>query len=94
MESHWLKGIGHAGGSLPEAWLAERPYSQAVPPQLAIDELRRCAGTQFDARLVDLFAEFVFPELEGGSNGSGANGNGHRATLELGDEPASFRHAP
>ena len=25
MRAHWLKGIGHAKGSLPEAWLAERP---------------------------------------------------------------------
>jgi hypothetical protein len=23
--SHWLTGIGHARGALPEAWLAERP---------------------------------------------------------------------
>ena len=23
MRSHWLKGIGHARGSLPEAWLAD-----------------------------------------------------------------------
>jgi hypothetical protein len=25
VRAHWLKGIGHARGSLPEAWLAERP---------------------------------------------------------------------
>ena len=25
MRAHWLKGIGHARWSLPEAWLAERP---------------------------------------------------------------------
>ena len=25
MRAHWLKGIGHAKASLPEAWLAERP---------------------------------------------------------------------
>ncbi len=25
MRAQWLKGIGHARGSLPEAWLAERP---------------------------------------------------------------------
>jgi hypothetical protein len=23
MRVHWLKGIGHAGASLPEAWLAD-----------------------------------------------------------------------
>jgi hypothetical protein len=25
VRSHWLKGIGHARGSLPEDWLAQRP---------------------------------------------------------------------
>jgi hypothetical protein len=25
VRAHWLKGIGHAKASLPEAWLAERP---------------------------------------------------------------------
>ena len=25
MRGHWLKGIGHARGPLPETWLAERP---------------------------------------------------------------------
>jgi two-component system, cell cycle response regulator len=37
------------------AMTSERPYSPAVPPQLAIDELRRCAGTQFDPVVVEAF---------------------------------------
>jgi putative nucleotidyltransferase with HDIG domain len=32
-----------------------RAYRPAMPPELAIAELRRCAGTQFTSRLVELF---------------------------------------
>ncbi|MFI5121636.1 MAG: HD domain-containing phosphohydrolase [Vicinamibacteria bacterium] len=72
-----------------DAMTERRAYRDPLSPQQALAELRRCAGTQFDARLVDLFAEFVFPQLDGG-----ANGNGRPATLELGDEPASSPLAP
>ncbi len=34
---------------------SERPYSEAMLQESALDELRRCAGTQFDPRLVDIF---------------------------------------
>ena len=37
------------------AMTSERPYSPAVAPPLAIDELRRCAGTQFDPVVVEAF---------------------------------------
>ncbi|MEA2132170.1 MAG: hypothetical protein QOC68_79 [Solirubrobacteraceae bacterium] len=37
------------------AMTSERPYSPSVPTQLAIDELRRCAGTQFDPVVVEAF---------------------------------------
>ena len=37
------------------AMTSERPYSAAVAPQLAIDELRRCAGAQFDPVVVEAF---------------------------------------
>lgn len=36
-----------------------RPYRKAMTKQEAIDELRRCAGIQFDPRLVELFIELL-----------------------------------
>ena len=38
---------------------SERPYGQARPHKVAIDELRRCAGHQFDPRIVDVFCAVV-----------------------------------
>src|SRR5215218_8293478 len=38
-----------------DAMTSERPYSPAVPPAVALDELRRCAGTQFDPVVVEAF---------------------------------------
>jgi HD-GYP domain-containing protein (c-di-GMP phosphodiesterase class II) len=38
-----------------EAMVADRPYRAALAPDAAGEELRRCAGTQFDAAVVDVF---------------------------------------
>jgi diguanylate cyclase (GGDEF)-like protein len=38
-----------------EAMTSERPYRPAVAPGAAIDELRRCASTQFDPVVVEAF---------------------------------------
>jgi GAF domain-containing protein len=38
-----------------EAMIADRPYRPGMPPEEARAELRRCAGTQFDARVVEVF---------------------------------------
>src|SRR3954454_8178856 len=38
-----------------DAMLSRRPYSEPMPPRAALDELRRCAGTQFDPAVVDAF---------------------------------------
>jgi diguanylate cyclase (GGDEF)-like protein len=46
-----------------EAMTEERPYRAPMAPAEALAELRSCAGTQFDARVVELFAEHVFPQL-------------------------------
>jgi two-component system cell cycle response regulator len=54
-----------------EAMTEQRSYREVMSPTEALGELRRCAGTQFDPALVDLFAERVFPRLE----------------LDLADEP-------
>ncbi|MCD8574533.1 MAG: HD-GYP domain-containing protein [Erysipelotrichaceae bacterium] len=44
-----------------EAMTADRPYRKAQSVEYAINELRRCSGTQFDPQLVDVFIEHVIP---------------------------------
>lgn len=41
------------------AMITRRSYSDALPEEAAIAELRRCAGSQFDPRVVDAFARIV-----------------------------------
>lgn len=62
---------GLAGDSIPltarilavadayDAITSERPYRKALGRRQAVEELRRCSGTQFDPRLVDLFIPMV-----------------------------------
>jgi diguanylate cyclase (GGDEF)-like protein len=38
------------------AMVQERPYKAGLPPEEALDEIRRSAGTHFDPRVVDAFA--------------------------------------
>jgi diguanylate cyclase (GGDEF)-like protein len=37
----------------------ERPYRRPVSTELAVEELRRCAGTQFDPRVIEVLGEVV-----------------------------------
>lgn len=39
-----------------------RPYHQAMPEEDAIKELRRCAGTQFDPHIVEVFTKLLEEE--------------------------------
>jgi HD-GYP domain-containing protein (c-di-GMP phosphodiesterase class II) len=41
------------------AMLSERPYKKPMPMDEVLQELRRCAGTQFDPRLVEIFCRLV-----------------------------------
>ncbi|HWQ75835.1 MAG TPA: diguanylate cyclase [Syntrophomonas sp.] len=41
-----------------DAMTSDRPYRKAMPHEDAIEELKRCAGTQFDPELVEQFTIF------------------------------------
>lgn len=42
-----------------EAMVSERPYRAGMAEADALAELKRCSGTQFDGRIVDLFCDAV-----------------------------------
>jgi two-component system, cell cycle response regulator len=45
-----------------DAMTGARPYREPVPEAEAVDELRRCAGTQFDPMVVDAFCRVIARE--------------------------------
>jgi len=46
-----------------EAMVADRPWRTSRTSEETLAELRRCAGTQFDSRLVEIFCREIFCEL-------------------------------
>ncbi|MBQ8887713.1 MAG: HD domain-containing protein [Candidatus Gastranaerophilales bacterium] len=40
-----------------DAMTSTRPYRTALPHEVAINEIKRCAGTQFDPKLAELFVK-------------------------------------
>jgi HD-GYP domain-containing protein (c-di-GMP phosphodiesterase class II) len=51
-----------------EAMTSDRPYRKALTNQMALDELLRNKGTQFDPRAVEVFARIIGSESEGGED--------------------------
>jgi diguanylate cyclase (GGDEF)-like protein/putative nucleotidyltransferase with HDIG domain len=47
-----------------EAMISDRPYRKAMPLDAVITELKRCAGTQFDPALVEIFIRIVNRERD------------------------------
>jgi HD-GYP domain-containing protein (c-di-GMP phosphodiesterase class II) len=46
-----------------EAMVEDRPWQKRRSPAAALEELWRCAGTQFDPHLVEVFADQVYPRV-------------------------------
>ncbi|MHC1786941.1 MAG: PAS domain S-box protein [Christensenellales bacterium] len=46
-----------------DAMTEDRVYKKAMPPEAAIQEIRRCAGTQFDPEVARVFMDVKFPSI-------------------------------
>jgi HD-GYP domain-containing protein (c-di-GMP phosphodiesterase class II) len=40
-----------------EAMTSDRPYREAMSEKMALEELKKCSGSQFDPKLVEKFLE-------------------------------------
>jgi len=40
-----------------DAMISDRPYRKALPMSHAREEIRRCSGTQFDPKIVEVFLQ-------------------------------------
>jgi len=47
-----------------DAMTSNRPYRQGLPTQVAVDELIKCSGTQFDSHIVEAFVNVINREQE------------------------------
>ena len=77
-----------------EVMTSHRPYQAPRPPIQALEELRRCAGIQFDPVLVDRFCSSLETDLPGSppvetGRGAGTNGAGVLAIVTRKDDAAS-----
>ena len=55
-----------------EAMISERPYSVAMMPARALEELRRGAGTQFDPQVVAAFGRLMAARVSTAGRGDDA----------------------
>lgn len=53
--------------------VSDRPYRKGMPEDAAIAELERCAGTQFDPKLVEAFISIVRSGLHTSPHGEDTN---------------------
>jgi len=67
-----------------DAMVSHRPYRQACSYEAAYQELRRCAGTQFDPQLVEHFIDVVQARDESRREGDASVSNSVK--LEIGRE--------
>lgn len=45
-----------------DAMTSDRPYRKGMSPRAAMDELRRCAGTQYDEEIVDILEKILIED--------------------------------
>ncbi|MHB1680488.1 MAG: HD domain-containing phosphohydrolase [bacterium] len=67
---------GLKGGSIPigsriiavidtfDAITTNRPYRKALSKEIALQEIKKCSGTQFDPKIVDVFLEIISEEKD------------------------------
>jgi diguanylate cyclase (GGDEF)-like protein len=73
-----------------EAMTTERTYRPAIPHDVARQELRRCAGTQFDPALVEAFLAVIEDEGDEGAVDAAQMAAAHvRTLLEAGTREAA-----
>jgi HD-GYP domain-containing protein (c-di-GMP phosphodiesterase class II) len=73
-----------------EAMTTERTYRAAIPHEVACQELRRCAGTQFDPAVVEAFLAVIEDEGDEGALDAAQMAAGHvRTLLEAGSREAA-----
>ncbi len=46
-----------------DAMTSKRNYQKGISQEEAIEELKRCSGTQFDPKIIDVFVNMVLPEM-------------------------------